>query len=102
MRELRLLAEGYLEANGYRVVDQDQHGLIFDKLVFGQDRDTVLLWTVPDEHDIGQWESVLRREIPKRRANYPDAKAYVLASSCTLSCAQAKMIKIIKHRGMKK
>ena len=81
MRDLCSLAKGYLESEGYRIIDQDAHGLVLDKLVFGQDHDTVLLWTLPEGQEISCYEPILRAQISNRRANYPDAKAYVLAHS---------------------
>lgn len=81
MKDLCSLVKGYLESAGYRMIDQDDHVLVFDKLVFGQDRDTVLVWTMPEGRDIGSYEPILRAHISKQRARYPDAKAYVLAHS---------------------
>lgn len=81
MKDLCSLAKNYLESEGYRIIDEDTHGLVLDKLVFGLDRDTVLLWTLPVGQDISSYEPILRAQISKWRANYPDAKAYVLAHS---------------------
>lgn len=75
------MAKGYLESEGYRIIDQEAYGLVLDKLVFGQDRDTILLWTVPEGREISSYETMLCTQILSRRASYPDAKAYVLAYS---------------------
>ena len=81
MTDMRLLVKGYLESAGYRIIDQDAHGMVLDKLVFGHERDTILMWTMPEVRDIGSYEPKLSTHISNRRASYPDAKAYVLAQS---------------------
>src|SRR5712692_11415727 len=81
MTTLQSLVRGYLASAGFRILEERRDCLIADKLVFGQERDTWLVWTVPQGKDPGGYESVLRANISAIRPNYPEAKAFVLASS---------------------
>lgn len=80
MRDLRTLVRGYLESAGFRILEERGTCLVADKLVIGQERDTWVIWTVPPG-DPARYESTLRAGISSVRPNYPDAKAFVLASS---------------------
>jgi len=75
------LVRGYLESAGCKILHQENECLVADKLLFGQDRDTWVVWTVPPEQETGKYESTLRASISATRPNYPDAKAYVIARS---------------------
>lgn len=75
------LARGYLESAGFKILRHEGECLVADKLVFGQDRDTLIVWTIPPGPDASRYESSLRASISATRPNYPDAKAYVLAPS---------------------
>src|SRR5438876_569807 len=81
MEPLLPLARGYLESAGFRILDERSECLVADKLMFGQERDTWIVWTVPPTQDAARYESSLRGSISEVRPNYPDAKAYVLAHS---------------------
>lgn len=81
MSKLQSLVRGYLESGGFKILRQEGECLVADRLVFGQDRDTLVVWTVPSETDASRYESTLRPSISAVRPNYPDAKAYVLAPS---------------------
>jgi hypothetical protein len=76
---LQNLVRGYLTSAGFRILEERGQYLIADKLVFGQERDTWIVWTVPQEKDSGGYEAALRASISTVRPNWPDAKAFVLA-----------------------
>jgi hypothetical protein len=80
MRDLPTLVRGYLTSAGFRIQEERGTCLVADKLVFGQERDTWLIWTVPPQGP-EKYEATLRAEISSVRRNYPEAKAFVLASS---------------------
>jgi len=75
------MVRGYLGSAGFKILDQQEGYLIADKLVFAQDRDTCVVWTVPTDQDNSRYESTLRGQISRVRPNYPYAKAYVIAKS---------------------
>jgi hypothetical protein len=79
--DLMSLARGYLNSEGFRVLDQQKHYLVADKLVFGQAHTTWLVWTVPAEENIQRYESTLSEEISNIKPQYPDATSFVLAES---------------------
>jgi len=79
--KLMPLVRGYLESAGFKILAQQSECLVADKLVFGQERDTRIVWTVPVDEDIARYESTLRASVSMTRPNYPDAKAYVVAKS---------------------
>ena len=81
MANLLSLARGYLDSAGYKTLLQESDCLVADKLVFGQERDTVLVWAVPPGDNPSAYQAILAPGISKVRPNYPDAKAYVLADS---------------------
>jgi hypothetical protein len=81
MESLLHLVRGYLESADFRILLQDAECLVADKLMFGQERDTWIVWTVPPGVDAAIYEPTLRSSISKIRPNYPDAKLYVLAES---------------------
>jgi uncharacterized protein YjbI with pentapeptide repeats len=81
MKDLRPLVHGYLASAGFRILEERQDCLIADKLVFGQERDTWMVWTVPPDTDPRAWEAKLRASVSSVRPRYPDAKAFVLAPS---------------------
>lgn len=81
MKSLLPLVRSYLESEDFRILDQRSECLVGDKLLFGQERDTRIVWTVPLGQDPGRYESTLRASIAALRPNYPDARAYVLSQS---------------------
>jgi hypothetical protein len=81
MTSLQSLVRGYLTSAGFRILEERGDCLVADKLVFGHDRDTWLVWSVPAGQEPRRYESALRASISSIRPNYPDAKACVLASS---------------------
>ncbi len=84
MNSLMPLVRGYLESAGFNIIRQEGDFVVADKLLFGQDRDTWLVWTVPAMPSIrsfSEYEGSLRASLPRLRENYPDAKAYVLSAS---------------------
>lgn len=78
---LMLQVRGYLESAGFKILLQQEYFLVADRLVFGQERDTWIVWTVPQDMDRSLFESTLRAGISAMRPNYPDARAYVLSRS---------------------
>ena len=80
MTSLSPLVRSYLESAGYKILSEQNSCLIADRIVFGSERDTLIVWTVPRDSDTSRYESTLRASVSKVRTNYPDAKAYVLAS----------------------
>ena len=75
------LVRDYLESAGFKILSQQSECVVADKLVFGQDRDTWVVWTVPPDQDPARYEPTLRASVATVRPNYPDAKAYVLSKS---------------------
>ena len=80
MTNLLPLVRSYVESAGYKTLSDHENCLIADKIVFGSERETLIVWTVPHDVDASRYESTLRASVSKVRANYPDATAYVLAS----------------------
>ena len=79
MEERTLLTElvrSYLESAGYNLSAQG-HCLVADKLVFGSERDTRLVWA----SDRNWEEALLWNSILEARTNYPDARATVITPS---------------------
>src|SRR5437660_12931197 len=81
VRSLIPLVRGYLESAGFKILSQQNEFLVADKLAFGQDRDTVIVWTVPTDQEVARYESTSRASTSTNRPNYPDARAYVIAKS---------------------
>lgn len=81
MSSLLPLVRGYLGSAEFNILRQEKDFIVADKLIFGQDRDTWIIWVVPPDQDLQQYEFYLRRTIPEILANYPDARASVLAES---------------------
>jgi len=81
MDSLLPLVRGYLASAGFRILEERSECLVADKLVFGQERDTWVVWTVPPDQNPARYESTLRASISAIRPNYPDARAYVVAQS---------------------
>lgn len=80
MKDLYNLVRSYLTSAGFRILEERGTCLVADKLVFGQERDTWVIWTVPSQGP-ERFESALRAEISSFLPNYPEAKAFVLAPS---------------------
>jgi len=72
------LVRGYLESAGFKIIEEQRDSLVADKLVFGQDRITWIVWAVPGGGDVTSHESALRPSISGLRENYPEAKGYVV------------------------
>ncbi len=81
MTDLTPLVRGYLESAGFRIIGEHHQCLVADKLIFGQDRDTWVVWTVPPNVDPVRYESTLRASISQTRPKYPDARGSVVAWS---------------------
>ena len=81
MNNLTPLVEGYLESAGFKILEGDKGFLVADRLVFAEDHDTRIVWTIPKDQNIARYESILRANVSKLRSKYPDAKATVLSSS---------------------
>ena len=81
MHDLLSQVRGYLESAEFRVILEQSESLVADKILFGQDRDTIVVWTIPLGQELTRYEATLRGSISKLRQNYPDAKGYVLAPS---------------------
>jgi hypothetical protein len=75
------LVRGYLESSGFKILVQYNECLVADKLIFGQERDTWIVWSVPPEEDAIAYESTLRGSISRTVPNYPGARAYVVGRS---------------------
>lgn len=75
------LVRGYLESEGFKILVQKDEYIVGDKLVFGQERDTWIVWPLPVNLEPTKYESALRSSVSTLRPNYPDAKAYVVAWS---------------------
>jgi hypothetical protein len=63
------------------ILEEKGDCLVADKLLFGHNRDTWVVWSVPRGQKPSHYESALRASISSIRPNYPDAKACVLAAS---------------------
>lgn len=81
MESLLPLVRGYFESANFKILFQEAECLVADKLVFGQERDTWTVWTIPPRFEVGRYEATLRASISTVRRNYPDARAYVLSQS---------------------
>lgn len=81
MNSLTPLVEGYLESAGFKILEGDKDCVVADRLVFAEDHDTRIVWTIPGGQEMARYESVLRASVSKLRSKYPDAKATVLSSS---------------------
>ena len=81
MSDLAEQARGYLESAGFKIVLQQDECLVADRLVFGQERDTWIVWTAIGGREASTSESMLRSNISRVRPNYPEARAYVIAQS---------------------
>jgi hypothetical protein len=81
MTSLQSLVRGYLTSAGFRILEEKGDCLVADKLLFGHNRDTWVVWSVPRGQKPSHYESALRASISSIRPNYPDAKACVLAAS---------------------
>jgi hypothetical protein len=59
MDSLLPLVRGYLESAGFKILLQQTESLVADKLVFGKERDTWVVWTVPGNQEVGWYEPIL-------------------------------------------
>ena len=80
MNNLALLVKGYLESAGFKIIEEHKDYVVADRLVFAEDRDTRIVWTIPKDQ-MSQYEALLRASVSKLRLKYPNAKATVLSSS---------------------
>ena len=83
MENTKSLAEAvrsYLESAGFNL-SQEHDCLIADKLIFGAERDTRLVWVTPEGRRTGSYGSHLWESISRVRGHYPSAKATVVAPS---------------------
>ena len=80
MKSLQPLVHDYLKSGGFRILRQQKDCLIVDKLDFGG-RDTRLVWTVPSGKRPANYEVDLLDDISSICPTYPEAQAFVLASS---------------------
>ena len=81
LNSLALLVEGYLESAGFKILEEYEHCVVADRFVFAEDRDTRIVWTIPEGQKMDRYESVLRASVSMLRSKHPDAKATVLSSS---------------------
>src|SRR2546422_5186185 len=81
MTDLIPLVRGYLESAGFRIIGEHHQCLVADKLIFGQDRDTRVVWTIPPNVDPERYESTLRASISRIGPKYPEARASIVAWS---------------------
>jgi len=75
------MVRGYLTSAGFRILEEKRDCLVADKLIFGHDRDTWVVWTVPTGQEPSRYESMLRASVSSIWPNYPSAKGYVLTPS---------------------
>ena len=45
MNSMALLVEGYLKSAGFKILEEHEGCVVADRLVFGDDRDTRIVWT---------------------------------------------------------
>ena len=81
MENLHSLVRGYFTSAGFKILEDQGEHLIADKLSFGSERDTRLVWVAPSGVRPNDYELRLQNSISSMRLNYPEAKAFVLASS---------------------
>lgn len=84
MEELQLLAQGYLASAGYKLISSREGFLVADRLGFGGDRDTRLLWVAPPSavvRNFRELERGLTREFESHVPQYPQARYSLLAHS---------------------
>ena len=75
------LVSDFLQSADFKILEEGKEHLVADKLVFQQERDTWLIWTVPPKQQLDRYEPILNASISNLRPKYPDAKAYVVAQS---------------------
>lgn len=80
-KPLMPLASGYLQSAGLKIVFQSDEVLVADRLIFGQDRETWIVLTVPPDESPESYESSLRANVSRLIPKYPSARAYVLTHS---------------------
>lgn len=98
MNSLLPLVRGYLQTAGFNVVAEHKECLVADKLSFGQDRDTRIIWTVPLDQEPSSYEPSLRGSISSLRPSYPEAKGYVVAN--TRSGFSQALLETLKEQGI--
>jgi hypothetical protein len=81
LANLMPLVRGYLESAGFKIIVQEDGCIVGDKLLFGQERDTWVVWPLPADLEPAKYESTLRGSVATLRPNYPDARAFVVAWS---------------------
>ncbi len=81
MDTLQPLVCGYLSAMGYKILDRRPGCVVADRLVYGEHRDTHVVWTVPDGIDGTIFEGQLRPDIRRTYPQYPEARGYVISPS---------------------
>lgn len=79
--DLGPLVRGFLEAEGFRLLEQESDLVVADRLVTGLEHDLRLVWTVPAGEDPGRYQSRLRASISAHRPSYPEARAYLVSRS---------------------
>ncbi len=52
MSSLLPLVRGYLESAGFKILEERSECVVADRLVFAQDRDTWIVWTVPPDQEL--------------------------------------------------
>ena len=66
MNNLALLVKGYLESAGFKIIEEHKDYVVADRLVFAEDRDTRIVWTIPKDQ-MSQYEALLRASVSKLR-----------------------------------
>jgi len=82
MDSLQVLAQEYLQSAGFALLDLRDGFAVADKLGFGGDRDTRLLWVFPRDvsvHAIPEEERRLLHEFEETISQYPQAKCTLLS-----------------------
>jgi hypothetical protein len=79
MNDLHGLVRGFLQSLGLKIIADQRDCVIADRLTWGGDRETRIIWTEPQGEDTAAYVSRLAPQIRKLRENYPGAAASVVA-----------------------
>src|SRR5262245_45484743 len=79
MNNLHSLVRGFLESLGLKIISEQGNCIIADRLTYGGDRETKIVWTEPEGEETAAYVSRLSPQIRKVRENYPGAAASIVA-----------------------
>ena len=81
MDDLTPLIEGYLTSADFKILHRQQNCIVADRPIFGRDRDTYVVWTIPPGEELPRYEPSLRGIISTILPKFPGAKSFIIAHS---------------------